>query len=403
MKRKDKTPPAKRLESPTLQCRVGVQPLRAALKTLKTVVPTKTSVEFLTYCCLSATNGILEVQGYDGCNFATIPVPADVTTPGALMIGHARLMRILDLFAVTGLESTDLLISGATLKAGTLELTIADILSTDDFPLFPPPDPTAEVILCTTWGELSAHYRRIQHTIGQDPIRAILTGVCLCEGPGGPMLVATDTHRLKVVKLPPSSVTLPMTPCVLPRALFEFLSAAGLNEDDGLLLQRIKNRVRVAAPNGAMIEAALLAGTYPNWEKILPSETTVAFELDRKALKAATIRALIVARDNANRVRLTFTDRLTLWARSEEFGQISETIWQARVGGETIVHEDATGPHRVEVAPFEIALNGVYLRDALTSMTGERVRIEATTGSRPVVLRDPESADLEVVMPMALA
>jgi len=110
-------------------------------------------------------------------------------------------------------------------------------------------------------------------------------------------------------------------------------------------------------------------------------------EVDQLAEKVK--RTMILARDNANRVRFKGEgDQILLAARSEEKGEAKEEVLMIPSNGEV-----------------EIAFNGKYVQDVLSAIEGPGVRIEMTESSRPAVFRpaDDESGYFCVIMPMALA
>jgi len=99
---------------------------------------------------------------------------------------------------------------------------------------------------------------------------------------------------------------------------------------------------------------------------------------------------LILARDNANRVRFKGQgDQILLSARSEEKGEAKEEVPMIPQNGDV-----------------EIAFNGKYVQDALSQIGGQGVRIEMTESSRPAVFKpadDESNSYYCVIMPMALA
>ena len=101
-------------------------------------------------------------------------------------------------------------------------------------------------------------------------------------------------------------------------------------------------------------------------------------------------RAMILAKDNASRVRFKGEgDQIVLAARSEEKGEAKEEVPMVAQNGD-----------------IEIAFNGKYVQDALSQMDQHGVRIEMTENSRPAVFKpadDDKGSYFCVIMPMALA
>ena len=138
-----------------------------------------------------------------------------------------------------------------------------------------------------------------------------------------------------------------------------------------------------------MLQSQLLAGAYPNWERVVPSESTRTWSVEVDQLAEKVKRTMILARDNANRVKFKGNeDQILIAARSEEKGEAKEEVPMVASNGDV-----------------EIAFNGKYVQDALSQIKGPGVKIEMTESSRPAIFRPVES-DNEyfcVIMPMALA
>ena len=141
------------------------------------------------------------------------------------------------------------------------------------------------------------------------------------------------------------------------------------------------------ARHGQLV-AQLLAGAYPNWERVVPSESTRSWSVETDQLAEKIKRALILARDNAFRIRFTGGgDQLTLTARSEEKGEAKEEVPMVASNGE-----------------LEIAFNGRFIADVLGAIEDEGVRIEMTEHSRPAIFKPANDGQSYfcVIMPMAL-
>jgi DNA polymerase-3 subunit beta len=133
----------------------------------------------------------------------------------------------------------------------------------------------------------------------------------------------------------------------------------------------------------------LIDGQYPNYERVIPTQSTRRLTLERDPFVAAIRRAAIVARDSANRVVLRTTEdgeRLTITAESGSVGNAYEEIEVA--GGS-------------DTEPVEIAFNAKYLTDVLSVIDSEGLHIDLTEPLRPGIVRPTgDSEYLCVLMPM---
>lgn len=109
--------------------------------------------------------------------------------------------------------------------------------------------------------------------------------------------------------------------------------------------------------------------------------------MDRDELSVNIKRAMILARDSANRIRFSGQgEKIVISARSEDKGEAKEEVAMVSKNGDV-----------------DIAFNGRYVIEALNALEGEGVRAEMTESSRPAILRPTDSEDTFcVVMPMAM-
>lgn len=145
-------------------------------------------------------------------------------------------------------------------------------------------------------------------------------------------------------------------------------------------------------------------GTYPNWERTIPKEHTRSATVNAKTLETAVKACLLVAKHNANRVRLSFgNDSLKVWATCEDHPRIEATV---RLEDSQNCQVVSCG----EASDFTIALNGRFLLDAISAWSlapkhlkpNVQVCLKMTEPSRPVLIQTEDTVFRAVVMPMAI-
>jgi DNA polymerase-3 subunit beta len=175
---------------------------------------------------------------------------------------------------------------------------------------------------------------------------------------------------------------------IVPEKALKAIKGLPAPDDTEITLTFDNQRVGVQSP-GANVVSQLLAGTYPNWERVVPTEHSRTWKVESDQLLEKVRRAMILAQDNANRVRFKGNgDQIVIAARSEEKGEAKEEVPMISNNGD-----------------HEIAFNGKYVTDFLGAVEGPGVHVEMTESSRPAVFR-PAEDDEEyfcVIMPMALA
>lgn len=255
-------------------------------------------------------------------------------------------------------------------------------LPAEEFPA--PPDVTATANFTLPGETLRDMIRHVLFAVSTDETRAILTGVLVKVGPGEVKMVATDTHRLAVRTAKIEGGEGEATAVVPARAMNEVLRLA--DDEDTVSISLAQGQARFEVGTTTLV-TRLIEGTFPNYERVIPTSHDRKLTLETGEFARAVKRAAIVARDNANRVVLeTEGAQLVLSSESGTVGSAREEIEVAREGDD-----------------IQIAFNARYLQDVLAVMETEGVVLELSEPLRPGILRPiGDGADdyLCVLMPM---
>ena len=143
--------------------------------------------------------------------------------------------------------------------------------------------------------------------------------------------------------------------------------------------------------NHANMVSQIIQGTFPNYQQLVPKNSTSHCVVDVSEFLRATRIAAVFARDGSGIVRVQVNmaegdeqGRLVISARSEEVGDNVGEI-DAAVEGEA----------------SKVAFNARYLVDVLSELGTGQVALETTSPSSPGVFRPVGSDDYtHVVMPM---
>ena len=344
----------------------------------------RTSVNILQHLKIEALDSSIRILGCDGEMWVEREVGCMVVEPGAVCL-QARLLADL----VSSMPDGDITIR--TLDAQGVMMTQHGseyrMLAADamDFP--EPPQFTGEGELNIEMGMLRSAVDSVIYAASTDNHRPVLTGVLFIYDGSVLTLVATDTHRLAVRRIVQDGIGTDMN-AVVPDKALKAIKALPVADTDKVAIQFSQDRLGVEA-NGAKVISQLLAGTYPNWERVVPSEVTRTWKVESDQLAEKVKRTMILARDNANRVRFKGQDsQILISARSDEKGEAKEEVAMLSENGQV-----------------EIAFNGRYVQDALMPITGPGVKVEMTENTRPAIFRpaDADSGYFCVIMPMALS
>jgi DNA polymerase-3 subunit beta len=359
--------------------------LHAGLQSATRAVSGKSSLPILANVLLTAVGSTLKITGNDlELSIERILDDVDVQAPGGLCL-PAKLLSDLVGSLPDGLVTIIADESGAgTITCGKSVYRING-LPPIDFP----PTPAVADAQCLIIGTdiLRRGLLRTLSAVSRDDTRPILTGVRIEVTNGELRFVSTDTHRLALDKSPLADAP-EMAATVPGRAMRELVPLLADAEACRCLIGENEASFAIGATT---VTTRLLEGSFPKYERVIPTEHTHRIELGADELKRAVKRAGIVARENANRLGFDCPDgTLLITASSGDLGECREEVpIQARGDG--------------EVLPF--CLNATYLLDCLDALGGDTVSFEGTQPLSPFVLRNPKdaSASLLVIMPMQSA
>ncbi len=236
--------------------------------------------------------------------------------------------------------------------------------------------------------ELKRLIDKSRFAISTEETRYYLNGIYLhaADADGVPMLraVATDGHRLAQVECPLPDGAAAMPGVIVPRkAVLEvrrLLDAA----DEPVEVALSETKIRFAFGK-TVLTTKLIDGTFPDYQRVIPSDNDKVLEVDRKAFAEAVDRVSTISTEKSRSIKLTLqTDKLHLSANSPESGSADEEI-AVSFGGEDL----------------EIGFNSRYLLDIAGQIEGDSARLDLADAVSPTVFRDlADERALYVLMPM---
>ncbi len=343
----------------------------------------RTSVPILQNLKVEATDQGVRILGCDGEMWVERFSTCLVSEPGAICVPAALLNQLVSSLPDGDVQLRTLDGQGVMLQQGASEYRMLS-LDAADFP--EPPDYGGDETLTLTMGVLKKAVDSVLFAVSSDTHRQAITGVLFTYNGSTLTLVATDTHRLAVRKIHQEGIGSSIN-AVVPDKALKAIKSLPIAEDQPLRIQFGSGRLGVEAM-GARVVSQLLAGTFPNWERVVPSESTRRWSVEVDQLLEKVKRTIILAKDNAYRVRFKGDgDQILLSARSDEKGEAKEEVPMIASDGDV-----------------EIAFNGKFVQDFLEAVDGPGVNIEMTESSRPAIFRpaDDKGEYLCVIMPMAL-
>jgi len=362
--------------------------LHEALQHVSRVVSGRSTLPILSNVLLEAVGDKLRLVAYDMEIGAQSLVDVQAEEEGALTV-PARVLgdvvaRLPEATVAIARQDRNIL----RLECGRSQYTING-LAADEYPSLP--EVSDGLGFEITQEGMRDLIRSTIFAASTDETRAILTGVLLKREAAAVKMVATDSYRLALKTAAADQVTLAgeetwdrIVPARALQELNRMLDPA--EQETAVAVTAGEQQIRFCVGPYTLV-SRLIDGQFPNYDRLISSESDRRVAVNREDLEGAIRRAAIVARAEASKLVFRTQDgSLLITAESGDVGQAHEEL------AATLEGED-----------LEIAFNAEYLTDVLGVMGSETVVWELTGPLSPGLLKGADDPDyLYVVMPMQL-
>ncbi len=368
-------------------CNRGV--LHEALQHVGRVVSGRTTLPILSNVLLEAKGDRLKLVAYDMEIGAQSSVAIQAEEEGSITVPARVLSDVVASLpnATVEIQSRERSLLG--LQCGRSQYTING-LPAEEYPALP--EVSGEIAFEISQELMKDMIRTTVFAVSGDETRAILTGVLLRkEAEGGMKMVATDSYRLALKTAPPEAIQVQgdgAWEAIIPaRALQELNRMLDPAATETPVKVRASEQQILFEVGPYTLISRLIEGQFPNYQRLLQSETKWRVVVSRQDLLAAIKRAAIVARSEASKLIFRTGDgTLFISAESADLGRAHEEL-AANLEGEEL----------------EIGFNAEYLTDVLAVMSSDNIVWELTGALSPGMIKGSDDPDyLYVVMPMQL-
>ncbi len=197
-------------------------------------------------------------------------------------------------------------------------------------------------------------------------------------------VVATDGHRLACVESPLPKGAEKISGVIIPRkTVGEIRKLLDDASSEKVMVALSDNKIKFTMED-VTLTSKLIDGTYPDYERVIPTDNDKKLELNVKELSTAVDRVSVVAERTRAIKMLTGKNKVTITTSSPDLGSAVEEL-EAKYTG----------------AALEIGYNFRYLLDILNEIKGDAVEVSFSDGSSPSVVHDKSDASaIYVLMPM---
>ena len=327
---------------------------------VQSVVERRNTIPILSNVKIEAAEGRLTLNATDMDLDMVDSVGANVETPGAITVSAHTLYDIVRKLPEG--SQVELNASGdgqMQLSAGRSRFTLS-CLPTDEFPVLSGGELPHNFNV--TAAELRSLIDRTKFAISTEETRYYLNGIYLhkADRDGVDVLraVATDGHRLASVEapLPAGSENIPGV--IVPRKAVTELRKLIDESGDEVAISMSESKIRFSFDN-AVLTSKLIDGTFPDYQRVIPSGNDKDMEVNCKLFSDAVDRVSAISSEKSRAIKLVLSSGLlALSASSPEHGSAEEEI-EVTYEGDSV----------------EIGFNSAYLLDITRQIEGDTAAV----------------------------
>jgi DNA polymerase-3 subunit beta len=314
-----------------MKIHVAREDLLTALQRVQGVVEKRNTMPILANILLEAKAEGLDIVATDLEIGMRGLYKATVDEPGSVTFSARTLFDILKEVRHSEIEITVAENNWVTVKAGKSQFRVVGLPS-KDYPALPAIE--REGLLSIPAKGLLRLLKKTVFAVGEKDTRYVLNGLLITLIPAGKhvtiRLVGTDGHRLGWAEqeVTPDKSAIPPTELkvIIPKkAAIEIRRL--LEEDDKEPLLGFTKNLLILRKSGLVFTSRIMEGTYPNYQQVVPKESSKKVTLNRSELEGALRRVSILSKDKAHAVKLTFnTEYVHLSSNSPDLGDAEEEI-----------------------------------------------------------------------------
>ena len=354
-----------------------LKPLQAVIG----VVERRQTMPILSNVLIVARDGQVSITATDLEVELVAQADVETSSGGEITVSGRKLLDICR--ALPDGSEIDLSVSGETLtvRSGRSRFNQAT-LPAAEFPVVE--DIKSSQKISVSQEGLGRLIEKTHFSMAQQDVRYYLNGMLLETGGGHLRAVATDGHRLALCQIGVEG-SKDEQQVIVPRKGVLELQRLMSGEGD-LNIELGANHIRIQL-EGIRFTSKLIDGRFPEYERVIPKESSNELKADRGAFRGALQRTAILSNEKYRGIRLVIRDSgVMLQAHNPEQEEAEEELG-VEYNGEDI----------------EIGFNVNYLLDALGAVEGDKVTLSVQDSNSSCLIRQPGNDDAKfVVMPMRL-
>lgn len=356
--------------------------LVSIISKIQGIVPVKPSSPILSAVLLEARDDQLIITATDLSVSMRCYVGATVIEEGSIALPARRFFQLAKELVASQIKISSQTSEQAEITTGSSVFKVHG-MSKAEFPHFP--DVKGFLTFSMPHKVLKEMLTKTVFAAAREDSRYTLNGVQLQIGKQKATFIGTDGKRLAKLTAPITIDAAAQGNYVISLKAVDEMSK--MLEDTDAPVQVSLSQDKIALENGSTLLAAkLLAGQYPDVERVIPTQLTHQFSVHREELMLLLRQVSLFTSETSHSARFSFeTGQLHLSAASAEVGE-----------GKVSMPVDYTGER------LDIAFNPHFFIDILRHSKDETVKLGLVDSHNPGLVTDSTNA-LFVIMPMRIS
>jgi len=362
-----------------MKFKISKEQLISCIQIVQNIVSAKTTLPILSNILLKTKNNILTLNATDLDIGISCEIPVETVEEGAITIPAKRFSDIVKelpegTVLIQAKKNNQIDIEGKKCRFKLLGLPH------DEFPKFP--DFKDKEVIQIEQTVLKDMLRLTSFAVSHEESRYVLNGVLLEISDTIIRLVATDGRRLAKIEKKLQTPIKQDTTIILPiKAVQEISRNLG---DDGMVSFMVGNNQVLFDIDGVLIATRIIEGEFPNYNQVLPKESTNKVVVETAELLASIRRANLLATPDFQVIKFELlNNKMIISKTTPDVGESREEM-MVEYGGPEMV----------------IGFNPQFLIDFLKNVIQEKIAIEIVGEDKPAVVRLGDY--IYLVLPMRL-
>ncbi len=355
-----------------------------ALGPVQGVVEAKKTLPILSHLLLETTSDGVWLFGTDLDVGLRRGFTAEVIKPGAIALSAKKLYEIARELPQAPVElqaDADLQVA---IRCQRSSFRMKG-LPRDEFPSLPDLKGDGEITLETKL--FRDMLRKTLFAVSSDQTRYALTGVLMQAQPAEIRMVATDGHRLALMRAPrPSEKGGGTLEALVPKKAMVEAAKITRDEGDDVRIWLTDNQLILQQGSSTLV-ARLIDGQFPNYDQVMPAPSPSRILIGREALQGALRRTSAIMGERTTATEFEFQPgRVVVSCVNMDLGEAHEELEAAYEGD-----------------GFKVGFNARYILDFLAAIDGAEVSLNIADPLSPALFRAAgDDAYGCVIMPMRI-